>query len=211
MVFYALKLPPPTRPHPQAEVRTLQDWAAFASLALSCTWTAEWFVVLDAPRPVARFRPADVVAIPMRKVGPFEFWRPEDGKRQRRAARGGPLVPEEAWAAAEEVDPLLDDDEEVAPEEHEEEGADDDGAEAFGVSKGSKGAPHTHTPVLHKPRLFPTRYRRQHAPTRAQSMTQMPSPHQYARRCWGDFQIGIWLSRSLRFRQGGSGRGQSHQ
>lgn len=136
---------PPPPPHPQAELQTWQDWEAFARLAPSCTWTAEWFVVMDAPRPVARFRPADVVAMPMRKVGPSEFWRPGDAKRKRAANdnAGMPLA-EEAWEDAADEDAQQEEEEAPAAADCEEEDADVDDAEAARVSQGATKATQPH-------------------------------------------------------------------
>lgn len=163
-------------PHPEAEMLTLHDWAAFASLARSCTWTAEWFVVLDAPRVVGRFRPADVVAAPLRKVGPFLFWRPEDGKRQRGLAPnwGAPLAGE-AWEDAGDLDALQDQEEEARePTDDEQESVDDDDDEAGGPGGAmAKSLPHRACP---SPRVAKNHLLNNSDPSARRRCTQRPSP-----------------------------------
>lgn len=83
-------------------MQTMHDWALFASLGTACTWTVEWLCLCEEPRPVARFRPADVVATRLRDAEPKEFWRP--GGTQRRSRSSGAIVQiaDDAWELAAE-------------------------------------------------------------------------------------------------------------
>lgn len=73
-------------------MQTLRDWEALAKLHIGSAWSAEWLCVVDAPRPLASFKPADVIVIPLRNSEPHEFWRPSGQTPGRRPAPGPPAL-----------------------------------------------------------------------------------------------------------------------
>lgn len=110
----------------QATTQTIHDWALFVKLEAANAWEAEWLRILDMPRPLAKFRPADVVAFPLPGPGPHQFWLP--GGKQHRMPPGARAaqVAEDAWAEAADAEAASDNDiDEVASEEGDPEDKDD--------------------------------------------------------------------------------------
>lgn len=106
-------------------MQTLHDWEVFAKLEAAFAWEAEWLRILEVPRPVLRFRPADVVAIPLRGVEPRLFWSPTQNTRRKSPGGRAAQMAEEAWAEAAEAAVIEDmemegvSSEECEPEEEE--------------------------------------------------------------------------------------------
>lgn len=123
-------------------MQTLRDWEALAKLDIGSAWSAEWLCVVDAPRPLASFKPADVIVIPLRNSEPHEFWRPSGRTPGRRPAPGPARAAEEAWEVAAEA---------VASDNELEEAADsDEGAPESEGWQGEEAPSVVHSSTIHR-------------------------------------------------------------
>ena len=79
----------------QATDSKLVGWSAFNSLDATCDIAVEWYKVLENSRPIAFFRPDDVLVVKLNHAAvPVTFWKPKEKPPARRRVARAILAPD---------------------------------------------------------------------------------------------------------------------